>query len=232
MEAKHAIVEYFPGSLPAIITVRHDGFATQIFGGELPLLRDKDINDRGTAFLGFRTLLRFIALGGRKPSFVYNKIARNRCSQEIWGIYYEEVLRCVRYHLSAHGQCVVFDLHRFYKRPPVGSYDIFLGTNHRQTISGDLDKKFAKALFNNTWSECRAMPQIYIPRIYVPDEKPKEGERFGATNPKTLVCWLKKEEPRVEAIQIEFYKDLLENGDMVSGLANALVGSISDAIVL
>lgn len=219
-----AIVEFAAGNIPVIITVRHDGFATHICGSKLPLVRDKDINDAGTAFLGFRAIRRFAAWN-EQPSFLYNKIARNRCSQEIWGIYYESVLREARRLLGVHGRCFVFDLHRFYKHPPVGRYDIFFGTDHRRTVNSELDQRFASELFNQCWGECRAMW-----RVYLPDDEPKEGERFGATNPKTLVRWLKTEEPRVEAIQIEFYKSLLENGDTVGHLASALAKSIHYAI--
>ncbi|MFH1193954.1 MAG: hypothetical protein V1661_03085 [bacterium] len=215
MESKN-IVDYYAGSMPVIITARHDGHATVIGDEILPILRDQDINDHGTMLLGLMTRMEL----GKKPFLLLNKIARNRCTPEMFGIYYERALATARLCLEKWGKCFVFDLHRFYKYPPVGEYDIFLGTNHGQTAGGDFYKEFASLLTK----EIKRKTEV---KVYVPGKEPKDGERFGATREKTLVNWLRREEPRVEAIQVEFYKDFLSDAYFIPPLSRALAKAIS-----
>lgn len=219
-ESTNAIVERLKGDSPAIITVRHDGCMARLCGKDLPLISDRDKSDRGTLFLGFWAWME-CAKKGHPPSILYNKIQRNRCSPETKGVFYEESLRAVRDCIKEHGRCFVFDLHRFYKHPPVGKFDVFLGTNYGQTIESGLDAKFATVLSNGVWHGARAMINVYVP-----GKEPKDGERFMAAKPKTFVNWLKREEPRVSALQIEFHKDLLEE----SALSGALACALSNAI--
>jgi hypothetical protein len=223
LESKH-IVDYYAGSAPIIITVRHDGPATIIGDEILPKLRDKDTNDRGTMLLGLMILEEFALLRRGQPFLIMNKITRNRCTPEMFGMYYEDVLQTAQACLKRWEQCFVFDLHRFYKYPAVGKYDIFLGTNHRRTISGDVDETFARILIDRMWHATGAML-----KVYVPGKKIKDGERFGATRERTLVNWLKKEEPRVEAIQIEIYKDFFKNALFIHLLPRALAGAMYQA---
>lgn len=215
------IVDYYSGSAPVVITVRHDGQAMIIGDGILPKLRDKDTNDRGTMFLGLQIREEFARLHGETPFLLMNKIARNRCTPEMFGIYYEKVLETARLCLEKWGKCLVFDLHRFYKYPPIGEYDIFLGTDHRRTVSGDFDKMFAFLLIK----EIKRKTEV---KVYVPGKEPKDGERFGATREITFVNRLKREEPRVEAIQVEFYKDFFSDAYFIHPLSRALAKAIAE----
>lgn len=222
MSSLKRITEAIAGDVPIIITVRHDGQAT-VFGDEILPELGKGSNDRGTMILGLKTHGRYMRVYGKKPFLILNKIRRNRCSPEMWGEYYEEVLHAVRFCLHKYGKCFVFDLHRFYKYPAVGEYNVFLGTNHKQTMRDGTDKRFADILVDCMWHEERAMI-----RVYVPGKEGKAGERFMADRPKTLVNWLKREESRVEALQIEFYKDFFDNVFFVDSLPRALARAIHD----
>lgn len=224
-ELTNAIVERLNGKSPAIITIRHDGCMTRLCGKDLPLISDRDKSDRGTLSLGFWAWME-CAKKGCAPSILYNKIARNRCSPEIRGIFYEEAMRTVRKCLEEHGRCYVFDLHRFYKQPSLGDWDVFLGTNYGQTIESGLDAKFATVLVDSMWHGAKTMLTVYVP-----GNEPKDGERFMAAKPMTFVNWLKREEPRANAIQIEFYKDLLEDGALSDALACALANAIRAVVI-
>jgi hypothetical protein len=198
---------------------------TILNGIELPANKNRDTNDLRTTLLGNLTC-DFAKKEGMKLFFLWNKIARDRHSAEIKGVYFVEVLNTVRKCLDKWGKCCVLDLHRFYRPPPVGDYPIFFGTNNRQTVSGDFDKLAAGIL------EKAMRCELQIDRsVYLPGTERKEGEKFGATKPLILTNWLKREEPRVEAIQIEFYKDLLENKRVIrSVLPRALAQILITAV--
>lgn len=215
----------FRGNAPIIFSVRHDGYLKEINGRELEVQRESDARDNGTEFLGMVASQYLESRRNVTPFYYYLKVARCCLSREIKGIYFCSVLAAARECLDRWGKCYFFDLHRFFGHPPVGTYDVFLGTDNRRTIRHDNDIVFSEFLARE-YQEAASAPL----RIYVPNEIPNFGARFGATKPRILTRWLKTEEPRVNAIQLEFYKNFLECNETTVFLARALSAAAAKMI--
>ncbi|MFA5133428.1 MAG: hypothetical protein WC459_01325 [Patescibacteria group bacterium] len=207
--ADHFISE-FKGNIPFIISVRDDGFITKIDKQDLPFAKRKRKNDTGTARLA--ATLKMMSKNF-VPYFVFQQVKRDRLTNEIRQNFYKRTLILVYECLTKWNKCCLLDLHAFGTQIGLGQYDIIFGTDHRKTINNDFDTQLAKQLGGHLSNITKEL------RIYVPEERVTREERFGATKVSTLTKWIKTNEPRVDAVQIEIYKDWLANQAKLVALA-------------
>ncbi|MBU4422034.1 hypothetical protein KKB41_03715 [Patescibacteria group bacterium] len=213
------------GNVPIIFTVPHDGGVVSFFNEEeLPIRRPERQNDEGTGYAVYQACDDMERRFKKRPFALFQKVERKRLTREIILSFYNRVLEDVRFCLNKWGRCYLFDFHAFQNQPEIGNYDIVLGTNHRQTTCINFDLQFGNnlglwVLFDNNKQRCRL-------KVYVPDMSPREGERFVASKDFTLAKWMKDREPRVNALQMEIYKDWLmmdENTEIfIKVLSNAI----------
>jgi len=213
------------GNVPIILTVPHDG-GIIAFPGEEELLirRSERQNDEGAGYVAYQVCGDMERRFKKRPFALFQKVERKRLTREIILSFYNRVLEDVRFCLNKWGRCYLFDFHAFRNQPEIGNFDVILGTNHRQTTCMNFDLRFGNnlglwVLFDNNDHQCKL-------RVYVPDVNPREGEKFAATKDFTLAKWMKDKEPRVNALQMEIYKDWLmmdENTEMlIKVLSNAI----------
>lgn len=173
------MVREMSGNIPFVVAVCHDGLASEINGRTLPLNKTQKPNDSGTHDLA-------VALynsGTNSPHTLFQNIERKRTTHIIRLNFYERVLAAARCCLDEYGRCYLLDLHASVR---TGNFDIVFGTDRGATVDGDFDKKLANLL-----------------------EEDKElrvditGGLFGATGPRTLARWIRTQEPRAQAIQME-----------------------------
>lgn len=228
------IVQARDGNIPVILSAHHDGYMTRIGGDELPRLRNAK-NDEGTRALSW-TAAEFLArMYEMRPHVIVHRIKKDRSSEKMFTIYIEEIFSLVDRCLDQWGRCYVFDIHCFRRhRPPAGEisreYGVWLGTDHRASIRNDFDRNFAASLL-------RAFKRYFGPQIdvFVPGSAEKKGERFGATGKqewRRIITKLVSDRfcgQSVNAIQIEFYKDLLVP-ERRGGTAIALCEAIAENI--
>jgi len=217
------------GNMPVILSSHHDGSETRINGVELAVVRQVE-NDMGINRLACLVADIFYNLYSARPFLLTYKIKKDRSTGEMFAKYVQKILEVSERCFSIWGKCAVLDLHRFYKHPgPAGeikeNYDIWLGTDHRKTVSGEFDKKLAIAL-KETYKTCFGQTI----KIYVPQEEVKEGERFGATGKLQMIltkCLGDAFSGRnFSAVQMEFYKDMVLEGAPVTKLAIALASAL------
>jgi len=226
-------VSCFNGNIPVVLSAHHDGWLTSLDGNELPVLRDVG-NDEGTRRLVWLVFRLMKQMYGMRPYTLVHKVKKDRSSEEMLTVYIEEIFSLIRHCLEKWGLCYIFDVHRFYKHPEfVGemvqnNYDIWLGTGHRASIRGDFDKKFAASLSFAFEEHCGRKLGVYVP-----DEEERAGERFGATGKhggRRIITKLISEEFRdrpINAVQIEFYKDLLAPDERIKSAI-----ALSEAIAI
>lgn len=228
---KNLIIEtlfYIQGNIPIIYTIMHDGVLYSLGGEELPVIRGKRENDSETRNLA----LRISALSKKEahPHFLFEEIDRIHLSKEIKNYFFEQVLLIARECLINYNRCLLIDIHAFKKQPKCGNYHIIFGTDHRNTIKGDIDIELAKTLsiIFKTLSHGSELS------IFVPERTPagtkKDNERFGATCDFTLANWITKQEPRINAIQVEISNELLKQGECVDFLGQ--VFEIANSMIL
>ncbi|PIR66616.1 MAG: hypothetical protein COU51_02765 [Parcubacteria group bacterium CG10_big_fil_rev_8_21_14_0_10_36_14] len=214
-------VNVFEGNIPIVITVPHDGSLGRLITVDLPIRRPERQNDEGTLFLGADIRDCMKEKFGFRPYLIVQNVERRRLRRYIILNYYEKVLKCVKECLEKWGKCILFDLHAFQHQPVIGNFDIMLGTNHRQTVCGNIDLEFGRRLAN--WVLWGTEPfdrrNMYI---YIPDGESRDGEKFCASKDFTLVKWIKNKEPRSSAIQLEIYKDWFISIDKLRRLAKII----------
>lgn len=217
------------GNIPVIISSHHDGSETQLFGKELPVVRQVE-NDDGINRLARLTADMIFRIHLVKPFFFSYKIRKDRSTAEMFARYVQRIVEVSAKCLSTWGKCAVLDLHRFRKHPELSAdipekYNIWFGTNHRQTISQGFDVRIAVAL-QETYRTCFS-ENI---KIYVPDENIKEWEHFGATGKYTLILTKALGDAfsgmNFSSVQMEFYKDMILGHTPMTKLAIALSNAI------
>ena len=190
------------GSIPVIITVAHGGGAKgALFFSELPVINPAREKNEGTVFLVWRMLS--LLPDSCRPYTLHQGVERPRLTMEMVLDFYDEIILVMEEVFEKFGRCYLIDIHSFAHQPVFGTYDVIFGTNNRRTIARDFDSQFAAALQKAAFLQgvCNGL------KIYVPEDAPREGEKFGATKNMTLVKWVKDREPDVSAIQVEIYKD-------------------------
>lgn len=200
------IVSEISGNIPFIMTVRDDGYFDSLDGKNiLPLAKHPKRNDTGTRVLGF-----LIANGGPifHPFLMLQNIERKRMANPIRLYFYGRILETAKKCLEKWGECYILDLHATEKQPTFGQYDIIFGTDHRRTSGGNFDIKLAGLL-----QETGAL------KVFVPSETPRPGEIFPASLNSTLIKWLKFEEPKVVAVQMEIHKSWFKSRGRIAAMA-------------
>lgn len=214
------IVSEIPGNIPVILSSHHDGYLTALNGRELDVVVKRK-NDSGTKRLTCLVRRVLIEIHEMRPYFLAHKIKLDRSTEEMFTTYIEKIFRIVEICLKKWGICYVFDIHRFYKHPELTEditqeYEVWLGTNHRASIRSDFDKNFAVSLSHAFYDWFGKKIDVYVP-----DEKERSGECFGATGKnkdRRIIIKAVSDEFRqsaVNAVQIEFYKDLLQRERIV-----------------
>lgn len=205
------IVEVLPGNMPFIVSCHHDGPLKTLHGRNLRKLRNV-ANDTGTRnfVLQVHSLFGFV-----RPTFVIFNVAKAHSTEEMFTLYYFELLKAVEKCLKKNDECAVLDIHRFHKHPVVDgrltSFGAWFGTDYRKTVNNDFDSRLA-----GTLEETANVKGIEFD-VYVPGSKPKTGERFmatGKTKGRRIVTKLISEiasfwgvKEKLNAVQIEIYKD-------------------------
>ena len=213
------------GNIPVILTVPHDGRLTEFENEEFPIKKPKRQNDEGTFYVALKIYEDMFARFQKKPFVLFQKVERRRLTRCIRRDFYYRVLEDVRFCLDRWSRCYFIDIHAFANQLAIGNYDVVLGTNHRQTVYREFDRRFGLALgsrlfFDSNGSKCRL-------KVYVPDVRPKKGEKFCATKNFTLVRWIKNRESRVSALQMEIYKDWLMINQDTENLIKVLSSTIA-----
>ncbi len=231
------VAVYVSGNAPVILCSHHDGQSETVLNGraQLPVLRGRH-SDEGTQWL-----TRLIANIMRKskcesPHLLIFGVKLQRSTDEMLDLYIAKVFSVICECLDHFGKCTIVDIHRFYKHPELtcdisSQYDIWFGTDHRQSVRHDFDKKLAAAVID-IYQMCFSQKIS----IYVPGEKEKEGEKFGATGKSAGRKILTKEisdtfcgQP-INAIQAEFYIDHLREGAPITKIAIAFANALLKVI--
>lgn len=218
MAEKYAdIVSEISGNIPFILTVRDDGYFDTLDGKNiLPLVKHPKENDAGTRRLGF-----LIVHGGETfhPFLMLQNVERKRMIKSIRMHFYNRVLERARECLERWGECYILDLHATAKQPAFGIFDIIFGTNHGKTVINNFDAHFAALL------EAGGALKVYVPMA---EETP--GEIWKASLGSTLANWIKNQEPRVSAIQMEIAKSWFENDARIAVMALEIYTAIVSAV--
>lgn len=181
------------GTVPVLISVPHDGTLTSLAGQEL---EEYDTIGRDTAagILALDTFSEFKIATGEDLGLVITLIKRKNVHPEILRHFEKTVIDKLQNLSNKTDQEILhIDLHGFAAQPSFGEYDLILGTGHRYTVGESvLDRYFGEFMTRKGY------------RVYVPTETSREGERWTASNERTMVQKAKKEEiPKVASIQIE-----------------------------
>lgn len=194
MKTDHFIVKQ--GELPVILSVRHDGYRKTVGGKLLPLRTDdqkrRDINTR---FLAESIYKDIFEKKRKKVSLIINTVQRRYETDEMIQRYDEAVKKLVT--SSQTFPVLLLDIHGFSSKFSLGSYDMILGTDHRNSLgSSNIDTVFTVCMAERGY------------RVYCPSKEQVEGELFGATTMKTLVKRSTKWNiPNLISMQIEVYRD-------------------------
>lgn len=226
---------YYPGMMPLILCSHHDGQNAALNGAPLLKLRERH-NDEGTRDLSLRTTDIMERTRGKSPHLLIFDIRIQTSTNEMFNLYIAKVRAVIGDCLKCFGKCAVIDIHRFYKHPEFTcdirrEYDIWFGTDHRRSVYDDFDKRIAAAIIEAYKKFCSQEISIYVP-----EEKNKIGESFGATGKTPERTILTKvisdtfaNQP-VNAIQAEFYIDHLRKGAPMVKMAIALANAIAQTI--
>lgn len=158
--------------MPAVLTIPHDGFATAVGPIQFISFRSHVSNtrpgDRETKEIGRQIRDYCVSTWHSSPSVITEKIQRDCRTLEIQR-HFEDVVesRIKAINRMTDKIPFVFDLHGFMKSPPIGAFDIILGTLHRQSVGhSQVDRILADRLSALDF------------RVYVPTHETQVDEKY------------------------------------------------------
>ena len=209
-EALEGTLEIRQGGLPVLITVPHDGNLKTLRETELPTNTRSKGRDIAVNYIA-RDIFRYFTYSQSKhPSLIIERVHRTHATPQIETYFEEQVIKTLCNMLIYHnfqGPLLHIDLHGFGEQPVFGDYDLILGTGYRTTI-GETQADIYFATF--------MQKEGY--RVYLPGEEYKEGEKFSADNPQTLVQRVRSFQlPNVISMQIETWSRFRRKGSKYEG---------------
>lgn len=233
------------GNVPIIFLTHHDGQKDSIRGVELEKIRNT-YNDLGSYYFVER-LEHFFERYNLKnefseisPYFLKFRIKKSRSTEDMFTMFYFKLFELIGECFGKWGKVYIFDIHRFFNIPIVEgtetNCDMWFGTDYRKSVTEDFDYFFANILKVNAKNLKENI------KIWVPEETPKDGERFMATgkypsrrivtNKISNMADLLHIKGSVDIIQIEIYKDWLLKNKRTDVLANIFGWSIVELVAL